>query len=814
MNEYLAHISADDRKQTVEEHLRAVAVITSDRLSHVGLRSLGYLTGLVHDLGKYTDKFNKYIHSAAAGEDVKKGSVNHTFAGVIFFWERFHNTQDKYAALLCELICCAIGSHHGLFDCIDPDGKSGFLYRLQKDRSELEYNEAADRFIHLCAGYDEIDKLFEEALQELKATIPAIVNKCFYFSALERLITSALIDADRSDTANFMLNRTENELTLCSIAESAFDNLENRLVGFAADSPVQKSRKAFSDLCLSFAEKPGGVYKLSLPTGAGKTLASLRFALAKAANDPKGIKRILYVAPLLTVLEQNAGEIRESVGNPDWVLEHHSNVVFDTDKKDELARYELLAENWSAPIIVTTLVQLLNTLFSGKTTCIRRMRALCGSIIIIDEVQSLPLKTLSIFNGMINFLTKVCKATVVLCSATQPELGDANIKLKLETGTDADIVPYDEALWAPFDRTEIINACTPYGMDAEELSRLAIEQLSEINSVLLICNTRKTAADVYSSTKRYAPEGTEVIHLSAAMCKKHRCDCLDRLKKAIDPASGKKTICVSTQLIEAGVDISFGCVIRTLAGLDSIAQAAGRCNRHGELMIEGKPAQGKVMIVRCKDENVTFLKEIRQAQQACDALLNDFAKTPAAFDDSLLSAKAVKKYYSKLFLEIKKDNAKIMEYPLKANGFFYSITAYEMLSDNNEDLMNFAHNDIMLIKQRMRQSFKTVGDCFEVFDEGSRSVIVPYDETAVKTIEELSAIDADFDIAKAKQLIENAKPYTVSVYEGMLQRLKKAGAIISCCKDSVLAVNPYMPEIYDKETGLTAPKSGGNAYYS
>lgn len=791
----------------MEEHLRAVASIASGTLSFIGLPELGYLLGLVHDLGKYTDKFDSYIRRAAAGEKVKRGSVNHTFAGVVFIWQRYHDSSDMYGKLLCELICCAIGSHHGLFDCVDPEGKSGFLHRLKKDRTEFEYDEAVERFLHFCAGYEEIDRLFANAKRELTALLPAL-EKRFYCFALERLLLSALIDADRADTARFMLNGEEKTEALGAVAEAAFSNLEKRINGFACISAVQKSRRAFSDMCLSFAERPGGVYKLALPTGAGKTLASLRYALAKAKLDPARVKRIFYVAPLLTVLEQNAEEIRESVGRPDWVLEHHSNVILDSENCDELARYELLAENWSAPIVVTTLVQLLNTLFSGKTTCIRRMQALCGAVIIIDEIQSLPIKTLSIFNGMINFLTKACGATVVLCSATQPELADESIALKLDFARNADIVPFDGKLWAPFERTDIVDHRSKYGMDTDEIADLAVKQLSRINSVLLICNTRKSAADIYNSIKKTAPEGTEVIHLSAAMCQKHRFECLDRIKKAIDPASGKKVVCVSTQLIEAGVDISFGCVIRTIAGLDSIAQAAGRCNRHGELMIDGAPAHGKVMIIDNKNESITFLKEIEQAQQACSVLLDDFAGSPQSYDNSLLSTKAVSKYYSQLYLQINAASGSKTEYPVALETG--PTTIYDLLSKNRASY-SVSGAEVRGMKTILNQAFKTAGDQFEVFDENSSSVIVPYDGAAEEIINKLSSITAR-DLRAAKQLIEAAKPYTVTVYAGIRTRLEAAGALLHCCDGEVLAVNPGMREFYDEETGLTIPKTGGEAY--
>ncbi len=805
---YYAHISEGGRKQTVEAHLRSVASLTSEALSGIGLSSLGYLTGLVHDIGKYTTAFQSYLCRATAGEYVKRGSVNHTFAGTVFLWERFHGSTNSYGRLVCELMCCAAGSHHGLFDCLSPDGKSGFLQRLSKNRDELMYDEALQAFLSQCATESETDALFSAAVCEMQAAFPTITS--FKISVLERMLTSALIDADRTDTAAFMSGKRETAPSLRSILPIAYRSVESAIgelqAKSEADEAIRKARGVISGLCLRFAEKPVGIYRLNVPTGAGKTAACLRYALASALHK-ENIRHIFYIAPLLTVLEQNADEIRRFVGERSWVLEHHSNVVFDRNRADELALYELLAERWDAPVIVTTLVQLLNTFFSSKTSCVRRMNALCNSILIIDEVQSLPIKTISLFNGVIDFLAKHCGTTVILCSATQPGLEDKCIGLRLDKAQD--MVPFDHALWEPFKRVNVIDARTQFGMTEEELAMLAENKAKAFGSVLIICNTRKSAAKVYSAVKAAVDSSVCVKHLSASMCRMHRKQCLDELIGRLSSENGEATVCVSTQLIEAGVDISFGCVIRTLAGLDSIVQSAGRCNRHGELKRAGKAELGQLIIVNSRNENTSFLKEIKHAQNASTVLLDDYMHDPGRYDGELFGEKAVNAYYSQLYLETNAAADHSTEYPIHTeNGV---TTALALLSKNEKSQM-LAPEEARRLKAIMHQAFKTVGDGFEVFDESSSAVIVPYDETAVDMINALCLCNSHTDMKRAEALIQQAKPYTVTVYDGMKRKLEEAGALLTCCDGSVITVNPTMAAFYDRELGLTIPEADGQAY--
>lgn len=393
----------------------------------------------------------------------------------------------------------------------------------------------------------------------------------FVVGLLARLLLSAVIEGDRQDTAAFMGGRTPQNLPedMTPVWAARLAYLEEKLRKFPGDGAIAHARQQISETCRAFAENPPGIYRLNVPTGGGKTLSSLRYALAHAKRFSK--KRLIFTSPLLSILEQNADVIREFIGDDRLILEHHSNVVQTEASQDTLDKRELLVQSWNAPIILTSLVQLLNTLFDGKTTSIRRFQALCDSVIVIDEVQTVPVKLLSLFNLAIQFLSEQCRATIVLCSATQPCLEQAKHPLRRAP---EDIVPYDEALWAAFRRTELQRIGS---RRLDELPDLIRAQMETTDSLLVVCNKKCEAVYLLTHTRSLEYRS---FHLSAAMCMQHRRDVLSRLQTAL--TQGEKVLCIATQVIEAGVDISFDAVLRLTAGMGSIVQAAGRCNRNGE----------------------------------------------------------------------------------------------------------------------------------------------------------------------------------------------------------------------------------------
>lgn len=463
--------------------------------------------------------------------------------------------------------------------------------------------------------------------------------------------------------------------------------------------------------------------------------------------------------------------IRKAIGDSLPVLEHHSNIIREHMSSDELKRTELLQENWDAPLIVTTLVQLLETLFSGKMSSVRRFHCLSNSIIIFDEVQSLPPKMLSLFNCAVNFLTKCCDTTVVLCSATQPAFDNRNVQHKMLSSKHL----ISEELFnrhAPlFRRTAIIDAGS---CDMDELGAMAVSALETSFSLLVVCNTKRESADLYSRLAEISD--AQLFHLSAGMCMAHRKQVLKEMNATLQ--AGKKLVCVSTQVIEAGVDISFGAVIRLSAGLDSIVQAAGRCNRHGE---HGTPQP--VYICHLKNEKLGPLREIRESQNALSALLAEFRRASSCYGQELTSDAAVRGYFTFLYRAMP---IGYQDYPTQGH------TLFELLTTNSQ----FAPDRPPTY--HLNQAFLTAGDLFEVFDSSSVSVLVPYQE-ATEIIRQLADEGFRHDFTRTRRLLEKAKPYTVSVPETQIQRMMKNGMIYTLLDESICILNDGY---YDDQTGL------------
>ena len=485
--------------QTLREHLRGAARRAAECLRPVGLENAAYLAALLHDAGKAAPAFQKYL---AAGDHSARGQVIHSFQGCRYLMEQFHEETDpvRTGVMASELLAFAIGAHHGLFDCVDPTRRIGLKYRAEKQG--ISYEESVQGLFSQGISKQEIERLFSSAVGEIDPILEQLEREYvddheyfFVVGLLARLLLSAVIEGDRYDTAAFMEERTPPNLPedMTPVWAARLAYLEEKLQGKPHDGEIDNARQKISETCGAFAEKASGIYRLNVPTGGGKTLSSLRYALAHAKQFGK--KRLIFTSPLLSILEQNAKEIRKFVGDDRLILEHHSNVVQTDTSQDALDECELLVQSWNAPIILTTLVQLLNTLFDGKTTSIRRFQALCDSVIVIDEVQTVPTKLLSLFNLAIQFLSEQCRATVVLCSATQPcvELAEHPLRRAPE-----EIVPYDEALWATFRRTELQLAG---GRRLDELPEMICTLMETTDSLLAVCNKKSEAAYLLGAVK-------------------------------------------------------------------------------------------------------------------------------------------------------------------------------------------------------------------------------------------------------------------------------------------------------------------------
>ena len=490
--------------------------------------------------------------------------------------------------------------------------------------------------------------------------------------------------------------------------------------------------------------------------------------------------RIIFTAPLLSILDQNAQVIRDYIGDDALILEHHSNLAEPKETPERLQELELLTASWSAPIIITTLVQLLNTCFSGRTSAIRRFHALCRSVIVIDEVQTVPGKMLTLFNLAVNFLSEVCGATIVLCSATQPCLEAADHPLHRQP---VDLVPQQKALWDVFKRTDIQNAgCAKL----EELPQIVAGALSSCDSLLVVCNTKKEAAFLFESLQA---ANCRCFHLSAAMCVQHRRETLQALQSALDKPSAdnrQKVVCVSTQVIEAGVDISFQRVIRFSAGMDSVVQAAGRCNRHAE---QKEPAP--VRLIRCTDERLRGLDDIVRGQNATTALLTAFSQTPEAFRHDLSSEEAIRFYYRRLYAEMEPG---FQDDQTPAHG-----SLYHLLADNPR----YADANCKQGQRYfLRQAFRLAGGLFQVFDEDTGALLVPYGRgrELQNTLRNAAQVYGQKDWAVIRGCIDEAKGYCVSIYRYQLERLEALGAVTSLFDGGVLLLSDGF---YNERTGFS-----------
>lgn len=785
--EYPAHIRKVDGKkyiQTVEEHCRGVAEIAAELLSDIGLEKTAYLAGMVHDLGKFSENFKNYIEKAADGEKVQRGSVNHTFAGVRFLLEKHSDEQlSGFSDIVLEILAYAVGAHHGLFDCVDDNNNNGFTKRIQKEG--IDYLNAAQEFLKICCSKQDIEDLLKQSekeffpvfneIEKLADNADAKIQNTqitFYIGFLARLILSAIIEADRSDTSQFMNGYSEK--TVKNISEiwiNCIKNVEQKLSTMPLDKPINETRAQISALCAEAGNLESGIYRLNLPTGAGKTLTSLRYALHHALKHNK--KRIIFTMPLLSIIEQNAGIIHDYIGNEELILEHHSNIV-ETDENDELDKRELLVESWDVPIIITTMVQMLNTLFAGKTANIRRMQALCNSIIVIDEVQTVPDKMLSLFNLALNFLAKICNATIILCSATQPCFEKTMYPLDKSV---KDLITLTKEQETVFKRVRLEYKGE---MDCEELADFAAGILEENNSLLLVCNTKNEAAVMFNLLCSKIKD-VKAFHISAGMCTAHRKETIKEMQEALENKQ-QKVLCVSTQVIEAGVDVSFARVIRLLAGMDNIVQATGRENRNREF--DGL-APG--YIVRLKGEVLKGLSEIEAAKNAAANLLVKYKNSPKIYDNDLMSEKAINEYYECLYGNVN-------------DGYhdFY----IESVRDSILNLMSCNENvDSGKIpeynKYFMHQALKTAGGLFTVFDEFSIDIIVPYNR-GIEIIQEVFAV-GDKDYGKLKAVLNEAKLYTVSLFKYQKIKLEKQGALIFVPSAGVYILQDGY---YDELTGL------------
>lgn len=574
MDKIIAH-KTENEEQSLIEHSKNVSILAKDFADSFGNGDWAQFAGMLHDLGKAFPDWQKYIRG------LNSTSINHSEVGAQYAFSRM-NSKDSCAKVIPYLIA---GHHAGLPDYDIGSGNElkkilkGTSYELLINNSNLQEILSTAFPKTIPFGKNDIKKENPQKLLE-------------YFHLWIRMLYSCLVDADFLDTENFM-TPAQAELrghkTSLSDLKKKFDSYMTEITENASPSKINDIRSTILKSCREKGAFKPGFYSLNVPTGGGKTLSSMAFALEHALAHGK--KRIIMVIPYTSIIEQTAKiykygtdndeKIRQSgkcLFGEENVLEHHCNFNFEQDERYNILKKQKLAvENWDAPIVVTTNVQLFESLFAARSSSCRKLHNIVDSVIILDEAQMLPPEYLKSILSVLEGLVKCFGVTVVLCTATQPALeGSIGSDRYMFEGLPKDFV------------TPIID--NPQEL-AEQLKRVEInsdfvknkipdwktlaDKLCEYEQVLCIVQTRKDCRELHSMM----PEGT--IHLSALMCAEERSDVISDIKEKLKNDEAIRVI--STQLVECGVDIDFPVVFRAMAGMDSVAQSAGRCNREGKL---------------------------------------------------------------------------------------------------------------------------------------------------------------------------------------------------------------------------------------
>jgi len=773
---FIAHVRAIDKaEQSVASHLLEVAEIAKQLATKINVPEAGELIGLLHDFGKYSQSFQNYIQSgtglidpdseAFVNAGVLKGKIDHSTAGAQWIWQALSKYGKNGEGKLCgQILSLCIASHHsGLIDCLKPEGTNGFNQRINKEdvKSHLaECTQNADPIISeqakrltdkplMMAMLTQIKLLMqnEQHGQEISDTI-----KHFYIGFWTRFLFSCLIDADRINSADFETPTNASYRNKAVTWDTAIVRLEVFLKDQQAyKSNINEIRNNISNTCKNRAQDAQGIYTLTVPTGGGKTYASLRYALHHAKTHD--LDRIIYIIPYTSIIEQNASAIRnvlEQDGDEyPWVLEHHSNL----EPENQTWHSKLAAENWDAPIVLTTMVQFLETLFSGGTRGVRRLHQLANSVIIFDEIQSLPINCTHLFCNSLNFLSAYAKTTAVLCTATQPVLDQLHSphKGQLLIPKQNELIADVGELFEQLKRVEIRNKTKVEGWSLDEIVELALSEFKDKGNCLVIVNTKAWAQALYLQCAETVDENS-LFHLSTHQCSAHRSELFDKMRDRLDKQL--PVLCFSTQLIEAGVDIDFASVIRFLAGLDSIAQAAGRCNRNGRL------ETATVHVVNPTKETIDQLIDIKVGQE----------KTKRVFSEvdarDLLAPETMALYFKYFFYE----RADQMAYPLKEKQAGRADSLLNLLSENK---FNIGGN----VSMHLKQSFMTAGIAFKAIDAPTQSVIVPYGE-GKELIADLCGLAKDFEPKRYYECLKRAQKFSVNVFPNVWRKLQDQHAVI------------------------------------
>lgn len=695
------------------EHLEGTASLAAAFAARWGAEDWGRLLGLWHDLGKYAPEFQKMIRDAdpELPQEGGKVRVDHSSAGGQ--WAIHH-----YEPLFGSLFAYAIAGHHaGLGDW---EGEGRPLRHRLADTSHLGRALNAGPPRHL-----------------LEQPSPGQgIPKDADYSLWVRMLASALFDADFLDTEAFFDPERQGGRGGWPSLNGLAERLENHLDRFAGApaTPVNALRAEVLAACRSAAQEPPGLYSLTVPTGGGKTLSSLAFALRHAKLNR--LCRVIYAVPFTSVVEQTARVFRDALGR-DAVLEHHSFLEAPKDK-DEGFRWRLASENWDAPLVVTTTVQLFESFFASRTSRLRKLHNVAGSVLVLDEAQALPPGVLEPVTALLDQLVRHYKVTVVLCTATQPALGAVFKKLPKPT----EIAPAPELLFDALERVATEWPAEGTRLSWEDLAaRMAIEP-----QCLAIVNSRADCRTLHG----LLPEGR--VHLSTRQCAAHRLALLKVIRNRL--RRGEPCRVVSTTLVEAGVDLDFPAVFRAMAGLDSLAQAAGRCNREGKL-----PDKGRFVVFRPDGKPP---HQFAQAIEAAEAALRGHGEAP-------FRPPAFEKFFHELYWS-------------QATHDSYDMAGKLGLGAG---------------KPRVTPSgfdfrFRSAAEAFRMIDDNQEPLIIPYGSKAERLVAALRHAGPSGGLLRALQR------YTVPVRDHEMKALRDANAIEDAQGVPVLA----NPDLYRKDVGL------------
>lgn len=711
----------------------------------------GYITGLWHDLGKFAPEWQAYLGSKAdphVGEVA--GKVDHSTAGAAFTY-----SQPPCGPLLSYLIA---GHHAGL-----ADGTYLFNERIGKSINEWKSQAAAAR-----VPLDE--EIPIPPLTRHKAGNDAMAFMLRYFF-------SCLVDADYLATEAFMQSaRTSlRQPWPDDILDQMLATLESHLASkFATAHPsrVNQARETVRFDCENKAESPPGFFSLTVPTGGGKTLSSLIFALRHAKKH--NLRRIIFVIPFTSIITQNADVFREAFAplakalGREIVLEHHSK--FDPAKETEANR--LTSENWDSPITVTTNVRFFESLYANRTSACRKLHRTARSVIIFDEAQALPNHLLAPILRGLSCLVHDFGTTAVLCTATQPALDQrAQFAIGIPTAKITEIISNPDDLAQTLERVTCKNLGS---LDDDAVVKHIRDHAPE--GCLLILNTTKAAQTLHQTLNPY----TTTLHLSARMCPRHVMCVLAKAKRL--RKKGHPVIVVATQLVEAGVDISFPVVYRAECGLDSFAQAAGRCNRNGELKnTDGSAAKGRVFLFQPTDHPIP--KGL--ADLTANAAVTRTHITPNFPDEELLSQAAIRAYFEQA----------IWHAGLSTKWDKHHIVSGDMACFNPEDCSkNWA----------LSYKFKAAAERFRLIESNTHPVLIPWGTKGRKLCEEIRSLKKQ-NRTPNRSHYRRAQQFTVQVYDGEWQHLKPS---LSFHCDEAFAILDHHQNDYHPAIGLKRPGAG------